>query len=271
MTEEEEFIALQHEAEAAAEQAVHSSQKATDTPARNTRARNRLLALPVPIAAGKLMLQCCVLCQPPLSLLSSLEFMQDWHLHSHTEQAYGVQVKEVISSRRVGSLMRKETAQRGSQHLLSHQGAAVTPDCLSERLGASPLTMVQTPVMTPSRPATCRAAPQQTLLQLTWSTTRSMLAVNALPGPTQRVKAVIMKSQQPPHLDGLQMTRAQTRLARLGRWLRVCWLPWQLHGAAPRLHLHQQAPLETSRKACGTLEAQGLQWRTLPGLQRDRL
>lgn len=60
MTEEEEFIAVQHEAEAVAEQAIHSSQKATDTPARNTRARNRLLALPVPLAAGWILLQCCI-------------------------------------------------------------------------------------------------------------------------------------------------------------------------------------------------------------------
>ena len=59
MTEEEEFLVLQHEAEAAAEQAIHSSQKATDTPARNTRAKNRLLALPVPFPAGWFLLQYC--------------------------------------------------------------------------------------------------------------------------------------------------------------------------------------------------------------------
>ena len=53
MTEEEEFEAVEREAEAVAEQALHSSQKAIDTPARNTRAKNRLLTLPVPLVAGQ--------------------------------------------------------------------------------------------------------------------------------------------------------------------------------------------------------------------------
>ncbi len=59
MTEEEEFEAVEREAEAVAEQALHSSQKAVDTPARNTRAKNRLLALPVPLVAGESPFQCC--------------------------------------------------------------------------------------------------------------------------------------------------------------------------------------------------------------------
>lgn len=42
MTEEEEFEAVQHEAEAAAEEALHAPTKATDTPARNTRARSKI-------------------------------------------------------------------------------------------------------------------------------------------------------------------------------------------------------------------------------------
>ena len=52
MTEEEEFEAVQHEAEAAAEEALHISKRTADTPARNTRARRRIPALPVPVAQG---------------------------------------------------------------------------------------------------------------------------------------------------------------------------------------------------------------------------
>ena len=64
-----------------------------------------------------------------------------------------VQVKQMTSSMRVGSLtLRKETAQQPSQLLRSHQAVAVTQDCSSERLGASPPFM-QTRVMSPSRPA----------------------------------------------------------------------------------------------------------------------
>ena len=60
MTEEEEFEVVQHEAQIAAEQALHTFQKGVDTPARNTRAKNRLLALPVPIVQGQSIGKCCV-------------------------------------------------------------------------------------------------------------------------------------------------------------------------------------------------------------------
>ena len=70
-----------------------------------------------------------------------------------------MQVKRMASSMRVGSLtLRTETAQQQSQPLHSHQEVAVTQDCSSERPGAS-LPSTQTPAMSPSRPATCRAAP----------------------------------------------------------------------------------------------------------------
>lgn len=135
-------------------------------------------------------------------------------------------MKAVARSRTARSLdMRKEAAQLQSQHLLSHQGVAVTPGYLSERPGAGPLTRLQTPATTPSRPAICKAAHPQTVLQLRWSTTRSMLAVKAYLSPSRRRGAVILKSQQPLRLGGLQMTRPQIRLERLGRWLRLCWLP----------------------------------------------
>lgn len=57
MTEEEEFEAVQHEAEAAAEEALHTSRGTVDTPARNTRARQRIPALPVPVAQGQFFFQ----------------------------------------------------------------------------------------------------------------------------------------------------------------------------------------------------------------------
>ena len=57
MTEEEEFEAVQHEAEAAAEEALHTSKRTVDTPARNTRARRRIPALPPPVAQGQIFLK----------------------------------------------------------------------------------------------------------------------------------------------------------------------------------------------------------------------
>ena len=53
MTEEEEFEAVQHEAEAAAEEALHTSKRTVDTSARNTRARRRVPALPPPVAQSR--------------------------------------------------------------------------------------------------------------------------------------------------------------------------------------------------------------------------
>jgi hypothetical protein len=56
MTKEEELEAVQHEAAAVAEEAIHTSRRTVDTPARNTSARRRIPALPPPIAQGQYLL-----------------------------------------------------------------------------------------------------------------------------------------------------------------------------------------------------------------------
>ena len=57
MTEEEEFEAVQHEAEAAAEEALHTSATA-DTPACNTRARSKIPAASYALSHGVQL--CCI-------------------------------------------------------------------------------------------------------------------------------------------------------------------------------------------------------------------